>query len=238
MKPTETLAKTLAPDGAELVLTRRDGIFRLSLDGQELMASRQNDSERELAKLACAALVGRPRPRVLVGGLGFGYTLRAALDHLPQSATVVVCEVFALLFEAHEKWLGDLAKRPLEDPRVVRKLADVQTLLGGREKWDAILLDVDNGPWAFTLASNRDLYSERGLDRLRASLNPGGIIAVWSAEPSPEFKKRLERARFRVRTVRAPARAGGNKRHTIFLAQEGEAMGIAVARNRPRSANR
>ncbi|HXU47194.1 MAG TPA: hypothetical protein VN783_16830, partial [Thermoanaerobaculia bacterium] len=101
MKPTETLARATAPDGAPLVLTRRDGVYSLSLAGQELMSSRQHGSEGDLARLACAAIAGRPAPRVLVGGLGFGYTLRAALDLLPAAATVVVCELFGFLLDAH-----------------------------------------------------------------------------------------------------------------------------------------
>jgi len=220
MKPTETLAREKLPDGSELILTRRDGTFRLSLDGQELMASRQFESEWQLAQLACAEIADRPAPRVLVGGLGFGYTLRAALDHLPKAASVVVCELFAFLIEAHRDkaaGVGDLAGRPLEDPRVTAVEGDVRTLLGRPERFDAILLDVDNGPWAFTLPSNEHLYSANGLDRLRRSLTPGGVLAIWSAEPSPEFARRMERAGFKVRTERVAARQGSLRRHSIFL---------------------
>ncbi len=220
MKPTETLARERLPDGAELILTRRDGVFRLSLDGQELMASRQFESERQLARLALAEIADRPAPRVLVGGLGFGYTLRAALDELPRAATVVLCELFAFLLAAHrdpEIAVGDLAGRPLEDRRVTAIEGDVRTLLGRPERFDAILLDVDNGPWAFTLPSNEHLYSAAGLDRLRRSLTPGGVLAIWSAEASPEFAQRMERAGFKVRTERVAARPGSRRRHSIFL---------------------
>lgn len=220
MKPTETLAREKLPDGAELILTRRDGVFRLSLDGQELMASRQFESERQLAQLALAEIADRPAPRILVGGLGFGFTLRAALDHLPRSAKVDVCELFTFLIEAHrdpEIGAGDLAGRPLEDPRVTAIVGDVRSLLGPSERFDAILLDVDNGPWAFTIPSNEHLYSANGLDRLRRSLTPDGVLAIWSAEPSPEFAQRMERAGFKVRTERVAARPGSRRRHSIFL---------------------
>ena len=220
MKPTETLARETLPDGAELILTRRDGTFRLSLDGQELMASRQFESERQLARLALAEVAGRPAPRVLVGGLGFGYTLRAALDHLPKAAEVVLGELFPFLIAAHRDpamGVGDLAGRPLEDPRVTTTEGDVRALLGRPDRFDAILLDVDNGPWAFTLPSNEHLYSAAGLNLLRQSLLPGGVLAIWSAEPSPEFARRMERAGFAVRTERVAARPGSRRRHSIFL---------------------
>ncbi len=220
MKPTETLARQSLPDGSELFLTQRDGVYRLSLDGQELMASRQVASEAELARIACGEIAERPAPKVLIGGLGFGYTLRAALDQLPKAASVVVSELFAFLIEAHRDpagGVGDLAGRPLEDPRVTAVEGDVRTLLGRPERFDAILLDVDNGPWAFTVPSNEHLYSAAGLDRLRQSLTSGGVLAIWSAEPSPEFEQRMERAGFRVRTERVAARAGSRRRHTIFL---------------------
>ena len=220
MKPTETLARETLPDGAELILTRRDGTFRLSLDGQELMASRQFESERQLARLALAEVAGRPAPRVLVGGLGFGYTLRAALDQLPKTAEVILSELFPFLIAAHRDpamGVGDLAGRPLEDPRVTTTEGDVRGLLGRPDRFDAILLDVDNGPWAFTLPSNEHLYSAAGLNLLRQSLLPGGVLAIWSAEPSPEFARRMERAGFVVRTERVAARPGSRRRHSIFL---------------------
>ncbi len=219
MKPTETLLRTTAPDGAVVVLTRHDGTYRLSLDGQELMSSRQHRSERELARLACEVLQGKPAPRVLIGGLGFGYTLRAALDLLPPGAEVVVAELFGFLVEAHTKELGELAGRPLADPRVRVVVGDVQALLKAGEHFDAILLDVDNGPWAFTQPANASLYSRSGLARLKHCLRTSGVVAIWSAEPSPEFEERLRAAGFTVRAERVPAREGGRVKHTVFLAR-------------------
>ena len=220
MKPTEMLARDRTPDGEELVLSRRDGVYLLSVEGMELMTSRAHGSEDALASLACAAVAKLKAPRVLVGGLGFGYTLRAALGHLPRDARVVVCEVFPSLLEWNRGPLAELAGRPLEDPRVKAVRADVRTLLDGPERFDAILLDVDNGPEAFTLRSNGQLYSADGLGRLWRSLTRGGMLAVWSAVPGPAFEGRLRRAGFEVRTERASARGGGKGRlDTIFLAR-------------------
>lgn len=202
-----------------VVLTRRDGVYRLSLDGEELMCSRQHHSERELARLACEILVGKPAPRVLIGGLGFGYTLRAALDLLPPGAEVVVAELFGFLVEEHGRELGELAGRPLDDPRVKVVVGDVQNVLKAGEHFDAILLDVDNGPWAFTQPANASLYSKAGLARLKHCLRTSGVVAVWSAAPSAEFEERLRSAGFTVRAERVGAREGSRRKHTVFLAR-------------------
>lgn len=185
------------------------------------MSSRAHGSEETLAQLACEKLPEVNAPRVLVGGLGFGFTLRAALNCLPPKARVVICEVFASLLEWHRGGLlADLAGRPLEDRRVKVVRADVWTLLGGEELFDAILLDVDNGPEAFTLRSNGRLYGSEGLARLRESLTPGGMLAVWSSSDAPRFVDRLRRAGFEARVQRVPSREGARKRnHLIFLAR-------------------
>jgi spermidine synthase len=220
MKPTETLARERTPEGDELVLSRRDGVYSLSIDGQELMTSRLHGSEEALARRACEAVKEKKAPRVLIGGLGFGYTLRAALDCLPKGAAVVVCEVFASLLEWNRGLLADLAGRPLEDRRVTAVRDDVRHLLDGRERFDAILLDVDNGPEAFTLRSNTHLYSMEGLGRLSRSLAAGGIFAVWSSSAAPDFMRRLRKAGFEPRSERVSARGGaGRRNHTLFLAR-------------------
>ena len=220
MKPTETLARERTPEGDELVLSRRDGVYSLSIDGQELMTSRLHGSEEALAHRACEAVKDRKAPRVLIGGLGFGYTLRAALDCLPKGARVVVCEVFASLLAWNRGLLADLAGRPLEDRRVTAVRDDVRHLLDGRERFDAILLDVDNGPEAFTLRSNVHLYSLEGLGRLARSLTAGGIFAVWSSSAAPDFMRRLRKAGFEPRTERVSPRGGAGRRsHTLFLAR-------------------
>jgi spermidine synthase len=221
MKPIETLAREKTPEGDELVLTRRDGVYHLIVDGVELMTSLVHGSEEDLARLAAEAIAKKKAPRVLVGGLGFGYTLRAALDHLPPGGRVVVCELFASLLRWNRDLLGGLAGRPLDDRRVEVVLADVRVYLDGRERFDAILLDVDNGPEALTLRSNGGLYTEAGLERLSRSLTDGGVVAFWSSSPSPAFERRLRRAGFEAWTERVPARGGGKgKNHAIFLARQ------------------
>jgi spermidine synthase len=218
MKPTEILAREKTAEGDELVLSCRDGVYHLSVAGEELMTSRVHGSEEALARLACAALAEKKTPRVLVGGLGFGYTLRAALDQLPRGARVVVCEVFSSLLDWNRGVLAELAGRPLEDRRVKAVRADVHALLDGRERFDAILLDVDNGPQAFTLRSNASLYGESGLARLWQSLTAKGVVAVWSSSPAPEFLDRLRRAGFEAWAERVSARGDARRRnHTIFL---------------------
>lgn len=220
MKPTETLARETTPDGEELVLSRRDGVYLLSVDGMELMTSRAHGSEDALARLALEAIAERGAPRVLVAGLGFGYTLRAALDHLPRRARVVVCEVFPSLVAWNRGPLAELASRPLDDPRVKVVQADVRMLLAGHERFDAILLDVDNGPEAFTLRSNDRLYTAAGLARLSRSLTARGVLAVWSAAADPAFVSRLRRAGFETRTERVSARGGAKgRRDAIFVAR-------------------
>lgn len=219
MKPIEVLARATTPDGEEMKLWRRDGVWSLDVGGAELMSSRAHGSERALATLACAPVAERRRPRVLIGGLGFGYTLRAALDALPATAEVVVAELFDLVIDANRGEAGALAGRPLDDPRSMLVKEDVHDTLA-RGPFDAVLLDVDDGPGAFTLRRNRRLYSETGLARIAKSLAPGGLLAVWSAGPDEAFLARLKRAGFaaRVETARG-SDAGRGNRHTIFLAR-------------------
>ena len=221
MIPWETLGKERAPDGGELILYRRGGEFMIRVDGRELMSSRTHGSEDVLAELACAGLKDLEAPRVLVGGLGLGFTLRAALDVLPSAARVVVAEIVPAVVEWNRGPVGPLAGRPLEDHRVAVVVKDVGAVLRRtKERFDAILLDVDNGPAALTRKGNHGLYVETGLVATRAALRPGGVLAVWSAAPDDVFVRRLERARFAVSTHVVPARGiGGGPKHTVFLAR-------------------
>jgi spermidine synthase len=218
MKPTTTLARETTPEGKELVLYRRDGIYTLRVDGLELMTSRAHGSEEALARLACEGLEDRRAPRVLVGGLGFGYTLRSTLDLLPHRSSVVVCEIFESLLTWNRDFLDELAGRPLEDPRVEALCVDVWDVLDRSELFDAILLDVDKGPWALTLLSNERLYQSEGLTRLASSLKKTGRLAIWSSGASPDFERRLRRAGFEVTTERVSGRGRRGPRHTIFVA--------------------
>ncbi len=219
MKPLRAVERIHTPDGRELVLWERDGFWNVRVNGLELMSSRAHGSEEVLAELGLAGLA-TGRPRVLVAGLGFGYTLRAALDALPGRAEVVLVEVFPEIVAWNRGRLGHLAGRPLDDPRVAVEVGDVRTWLGrSRRTFQAILLDVDNGPEAFTLDANAGLYTERGLAILHRALAPGGSLAVWSAHRDPAFARRLTKAGFQVETKSVRARKTSGPAHTLFLAR-------------------
>lgn len=220
MKPWAVLGRTRAPDGTELVLTRHVSEYLIQAGGQSLMSSRAHGSEDALAALGCGRARALPRPAVLIGGLGMGFTLRAALDALPPAARVVVAELIPAVVEWNEGELGDLAGRPLGDPRVEIALSDVgEVLRASPSRFDAILLDVDNGPAAMATASNAGLYGSRGLAAAREALRPGGTLAVWSAFDDRRFERRLGAAGFTVGRERVRSRPGGGSRHTILLAR-------------------
>ena len=191
-------------------------------DGKMLMSSRMHGSEEELAALACKHLAKAESPRVLVGGLGLGYTLRAALDLLPSSAAVVVAELVEGVVEWNRGPLGPLANHPLDDRRVTVAVGDVgKTMRLDKERFDAILLDVDNGPDAFTATGNASLYDNRGVTQAYAALRPGGVLAVWSAWEDRKFEQRLRWAGFTVTVHRMRARLKrGGPRHSIFVARK------------------
>ena len=218
MKPWKVIDRAPAPGGGELVLQQRGEEFAIRVNGRELMSSRQHGSEEKMAEVACAGLAGK-RPRVLVGGLGLGYTVRAALERLPPSAEVVVSELVPAVVTWNQGVLAPLAGRPLEDARVKVEARDVGELLREADgTYDAVLLDVDNGPEALTQEQNRWLYGERGLATIRRALKSRGVVVVWSASPDHLFAKRLERAGFDTEVVETPARGkGGGPLHTLFI---------------------
>jgi spermidine synthase len=215
VKPWIELGRAQAPGGGELTLHRRDTELRIRVDGHDLMSSTVHGSEDALATIGCA--VAAPAPVVLVGGLGMGFTLRAALDAVPARSKVVVAELSDAVVEWNRGPLAHLAGRPLEDPRVTVEVADVRNVIvNGR--FDAILLDVDNSPHALTAPTNAQLYSERGLRRIQQSLRPGGRLAVWSAIKVPIFERRLRSAGYRAEVHLARARgARGGPPHFIYV---------------------
>lgn len=217
MKRFETLDRFTTPDGQALSFHRRDGDFFVYLDGDELMSSRAPGSEEALAELACAELGFGPR--VLIGGLGLGFTLRAALDLLPADAEVVVAELFAKVIEWNRRWLADLQGGALSDRRTRIVHADVWKLVEREAPWDAILLDVDNGPRAWCFEGNRRLYDRAGLERIRRALAPRGVAAFWAAEADPGFLKTLRKSGFAARSHTVRARRGRGARHTVFVAR-------------------
>lgn len=231
MRPFEKLDSVTTPEGRELSLHRRGDDFFIQLDGEELMSTRRHGSETEMAALALEGLPAAGRKRVLIGGLGLGYTLRATLELLPGDGVVEVAELFPGVVRWNRQHLTVLG-RPLDDPRVRVVERDVGAVLGGGRpgRYSAILLDVDNGPSAFCLGSNSGLYGRAALERMREALAPGGALAVWSAHTDPAFERRLGKAGFsQVRAERVRARGRKGSRHTIFL---GWARRAAAGRSR------
>lgn len=231
MKPWETLATVTAPDGAPITLARRGDEYVLRAGGHVLMSSRQHASEERLAQEACARLPNRERARVLVGGLGFGFTVRAALDALGPAAEVTVAELLPAVIQWNRELLAPLAGRPLEDPRTRLFEGDVTRLLSSpKGRFDAILLDVDNGPFGLAQANNQHLYGATGLHLAVAALAPHGVLGVWSAGEDPRFAAKMEEAGLRVETLGAHAYAGGGSRHTLFLGTRSDARARPTSR--------
>jgi len=207
-------------NGGELCLYRRGEEFSIRVGNRELMNSRVHGSEEALAELACARIAGRARPRILIGGLGMGFTLAAALRGLGPEGRVTVAELVPAVVAWNRGHLAALAGHPLQDARVTVQEVDVAQIL--RAEWqayDAILLDVDNGPEALGRKENDWLYARPGLEAAHAALRAAGLLAVWSAAPNRTFVQRLRRAGFTVEEVHTPARSSGKgRRHTIWLA--------------------
>lgn len=221
MKPWELLDTAKVPgSGGEIRLFRRDTEYSIRLTGFELMNSRVHGSEDELARLVMERLSGRPAPRVLIGGLGIGFTVAAALSGLTPDGAIEVVELVPAIVDWHREYLAPVAGRPLDDPRVTITTANVAYVIGrAAGTLDAIILDVDNGPEGLTRKSNNRLYSREGLHTARRALKPGGVLAVWSATPGEEFTERLGSTGFNVEVTRV--RPGGRRRgarHTIWIA--------------------
>jgi len=215
------LGAARVPGGTgELRLMQRGREFSIFAGAEELMGTRLSGSEEALATLAADRLQARPRPEILIGGLGMGFTLRTALARFGREARITVAEIVPEVVDWARGPLAEIHGDSLSDPRVALHLGDVGDLITGPpERYDAILLDVDNGPAGLMRAANDDLYDSQGLRDARAALTPGGILAVWSAAPAPVFTRRLQAAGFRVEDhrVRANGRNSG-PRHVVWLA--------------------
>jgi spermidine synthase len=210
-------------DGGELRLFRRGKEFSIRVDGQELMNSSRHGSEDALAELACEKIAGRTGVCVLIGGLGMGFTVAAALQRLGGDSRIVVAELVPEVIAWNRGPLSALAGNPVNDRRVTVRAIDVaEVIRSERQAYDAILLDVDNGPEGLTSKDNDRLYSVKGLEETLRALRPGGVLAVWSAASNPEFLRRLRKVGFQVdeHSVRAHGRSGGS-RHTIWIAGTG-----------------
>jgi spermidine synthase len=235
-----TLDRAETPEKTELSLKHSGHDYLILANGRTLMSSDNHGSEEALSTLGCARILKREAPTVLVGGLGMGFTLRAALDVLPPDATVVVAELLEAVVTWNKGPLGPLAGNPLADPRSVVAQGDIAALLRDSDgRFDAILLDVDNGPVAFSQEGNSWLYGDEGIAVTRRALKPDGTLAVWSAWGDKKFEHRLTYGGFglEVHVVRARLGKGGRK-HTIFLGHVGEAPTRPKKQGRPKGRKR
>ncbi len=224
MIPWELLDSVRVPaSGEELRLYKRGEEFSLTVDGRELMNSRKHGSEDALAELACARIEGRSHARILIGGLGLGYTLATALQRIGAAGQIVVAELVPAVVAWHRGPLAGLSGAALRDKRVsVREVDVARALRGEHRAYDAILLDVDNGPESLTLKGNDWLYARAGIEAAFAALRPKGVLAIWSVGPDRAFVQRLRRAGFKVDEVRVRARGQrGGRPHTIWIAERG-----------------
>ncbi len=223
---------TVPGGGGELRLMQRGGEFAIFAGATPLMNSRMSSSEIALAEIACERLRGRRNCRMLIGGYGMGFTLRAALAGLGSDARVTVAELVPQVLEWARGPMAEMTAGGLSDPRVSIHEDDVgEAIASARAKFDAILLDVDNGPDGLSRAANDRLYDRRGLETARKALRPGGLLAIWSAAPNAAFVNRLGSAGFAVEEIKARANKGRGVRHIIWLATNGPLNQKPPARN-------
>ena len=218
MKPWTRLREAKTPDGQTLSLWVRDGDYSLRVNSAELMSTRRHASEERLAELVCAGLAKERNPRVLIGGMGFGFSLAAALRVLPPGANVLVAELVPEVVAWNQDPSYGLAAGALADPRTQLVMSDVYACIAAEvHSLDGIIMDVDNGPEAMVSHGNANLYQEKGLRLAMSALRPGGCLGVWSAAADPAFEKLMARVGFvtEVQRVRAHATSGGL--HTLFL---------------------
>lgn len=220
MKPFKRLGETRTPDGSLLELFSHDGSYLIRANGIELMTSRRHLSEDRLAEVACAPFKDSPLARVLVGGLGLGFTLRAALKELRDSAEVVVAELMAevIAWNANPEW--NISVEAMQDPRVRIVQDDVYKVLranpGG---FDALMLDTDNGPDGLLMSENAALYEKRGIEITIAALRPSGVIAYWSVGEDRSFVGALQRAGLSVEAIRVRAHETAGPMHWLYVAR-------------------
>ena len=226
MKPRIKLAEARTPNGGLMVLYQHDLDFTIQVDGDDLMLSRHHESELELARLGCAHLAGEKSPSILIGGLGMGYTLSQALDILSPNAEVVVVELMDAVIAWNSEFLGKLNKQPLSDVRVKIKSGNIIELISrSKNRFNAILIDIDNGPNAMTYSGNSRLYGFEGILACQRALRQKGCLAVWSAGPCKEYEQLLMRCGFHVRRYRVPAYKG-SKSLSRFVWVASESKGV------------
>jgi len=219
--PWEELDRAEIPGHAgEITLLKRGAEFSIRTAGTELMNSRRHGSEELMAKLTCNRMNRKSSCRILIGGLGMGYTLAAALERSMSDTRITVSELIPAVVRWNRDQLGHLAGMPVNDPRVLVEERDVAETIGEQKSaWDAILLDVDNGPEGLTRKANEGLYRRSGLKAAFSALRPGGILAVWSSQADEGFTRRLKHCGFRTEIATVSARKPGKGgRHTIWIA--------------------
>ncbi len=219
MQPRTVLDSFTTPEGHELALVQRGTDFFIDLDRQELMSTRRTGSEIALAEMGCEAVRGVTRPAMLIGGLGLGFTLRAALAGLPAKSRLVVAELFPRVVRWNYTYLAHLSAGSEKDRRLEIRVRDVWDEIP-KGPWDAILLDTDNGPEAFCLEHNNRLYSDRGLARLHDGLAPGGTLLVWAADIQRSFVKTMMTAGFDTRCVTAREHRNRGQRYAIYVGRK------------------
>jgi spermidine synthase len=219
MKITRTLASSTSPEGKPITLNERDGHFFLRVGGLLLMSTAASSSEEQIAELSCVDLP--PKPRVLIGGLGFGFTLKRVLALTGADARVDVAELLPEIVSWNRELLSDVNGKLLDDPRVTIHLADVYDVVDrcGSDRYHAILLDVDNGPEAFAQNANQRLYARPGIVRIKNALQPAGRVVFWSAHADESFAASLKGSFKNVQCVRAKAHPKAKRfTHTLFVA--------------------
>jgi len=234
MKPNITLAEMTTPNGARLTLVEHDGDFCIRVNGQQLMHSAVNASELELGTLGCERHRGKKGLRVLIGGLGLGFTLKSVLASAGPTDTIHVAELFPEIVTWNRTFLAELNGKLLDDSRVTVLLEDVKAVIqrSAQSPYDVIVLDIDNGTTAMVTTENNTLYSQRGMDAIALALKPEGRAAVWSACPDPVIEKRLRAARLNV--VAVPAKlypSAKRSAYMIYVADRPAAKTTAGRRN-------
>lgn len=224
MIPRELLGTAQVPGGEKLELFSHGRDFMIVLQRNELMSTRMRGSEEALATMSIERLAGRPAPRLMIGGYGMGFTLRAALAKLGPKAHVTVAELVPEIVEWARGPMAELTAGCLDDPRVLLRQGDVaDAIVTGSAEYDAILLDVDNGPDGLVRDENNRIYSRSGLQAAKRALTAGGILAIWSAGPDKAFAGRLQRAGFAVDEVQVSARGNGKgPKHVIWFARKAQ----------------
>jgi len=230
VKKWNLVDQTPTPDGRSIELREHDGVYEIHVGSFDLMSTRRHASEDKIAELACADLKQKRNARVLIGGLGMGFTLKATLEAVARDATVVVAEIMPAVIAWNRNPAYPLAGLAMQDRRVTIVEKDVaQVIRSSQGQFDAIILDVDNGPAALTTDGNARLYTEEGLRRTRAALTPTGCAAFWAAGPDAPFEKLFRRAGFDVETVRCRAHVNSGGWHYLFMGRRSTATGRPVA---------